>query len=292
MLLEAKFVLLISLIIGVVFLAIYIGNNMIQITKYTLELDKEALKGDSVIRVVHLSDLQCKSFGRNNERLIKVVSGLTPDIVIFSGDLLDRRADDFFPAYSLMEGISSFAKVFYVHGNHELCFSDKRVKEFNDTLASMGVSLLENKVDELNIKGVPISIIGLDERLVMIPGKNRRKVREDVNLARLEEVVLRLQSGAKGKIKLLISHEPQFLPEYAQNGIDFIFSGHAHGGQIRIPLLGGLFAPGQGKLPKLTSGIHMYNDSRMVISRGLGNSVFPIRFCNRPEVIMLQLKGK
>lgn len=91
-------------------------------------------------------------------------------------------------------------------------------------------------------------------------------------------------------MSILLAHEPQFIEEYAAANYDFIFSGHAHGGQIRLPFLGGLFSPGQGVLPKLTSGVHCAGDGSMIISRGLGNSSFPLRIFNRPEIVLAEIQ--
>ena len=91
-------------------------------------------------------------------------------------------------------------------------------------------------------------------------------------------------------LSILLAHEPQFISDYARAGVDLVFSGHAHGGQIRLPFVGGLYAPGQGFLPKLTKGLYEVEDTTLVVSRGLGNSTFPFRFLNRPEVVVLTLR--
>ena len=92
--------------------------------------------------------------------------------------------------------------------------------------------------------------------------------------------------------KLLLSHRPEQFEVYVERGIDVVFSGHAHGGQFRIPGLGGLVAPGQGFFPTYTSGIYNKGDSRMVVSRGLGNSIIPIRIFNRPEIVVVTLQNE
>lgn len=100
------------------------------------------------------------------------------------------------------------------------------------------------------------------------------------------------EAGADGSeeiLKILLVHEPQFLETYAEGKFDLIFAGHAHGGQIRLPFTQGLFAPGQGILPRLTSGVHKMGSVSMVISRGLGNSTFPLRVFNRPEVVVVEV---
>lgn len=89
--------------------------------------------------------------------------------------------------------------------------------------------------------------------------------------------------------KILLSHRPELFDIYSNSNVNLIFSGHAHGGQFRLPFIGGLIAPDQGFFPKLTEGIHTSNDTSMIISRGLGNSIIPVRILNRPELIVVTL---
>ena len=95
-----------------------------------------------------------------------------------------------------------------------------------------------------------------------------------------------------GELAVLLAHQPQHWDRYAAAGADLVFSGHAHGGQMRLPLVGGMFAPGQGVLPALTEGVRTAGGSALVISRGLGNSTFPLRLFNRPEVVALTLRAE
>jgi predicted MPP superfamily phosphohydrolase len=91
--------------------------------------------------------------------------------------------------------------------------------------------------------------------------------------------------------RILLSHAPERFDSYVEAGFDLVLAGHAHGGQFRLPLLGGLYAPGQGVFPKYDSGIFAIGRTDMVVSRGIGNSVIPVRFANRPEVILIVLKA-
>jgi predicted MPP superfamily phosphohydrolase len=88
---------------------------------------------------------------------------------------------------------------------------------------------------------------------------------------------------------LLLSHRPEMFDTYVEKDVDLVFSGHAHGGQFRIPFVGGVFAPNQGLFPKYDSGIYSEGNTTMVVSRGIGNSAFPFRINNRPEVILVEL---
>ena len=96
---------------------------------------------------------------------------------------------------------------------------------------------------------------------------------------------------AGDRFSLVLSHRPELLPAYAEAGADLVLSGHAHGGQVRLPGIGGLFAPGQGILPRLTSGVHARGETRLVVSRGLGNSAFPLRVFNPPEIVTVTLRA-
>ena len=101
-----------------------------------------------------------------------------------------------------------------------------------------------------------------------------------------------LSGGQRQALTLLLAHEPQYLQSHAAAGADLVFCGHAHGGQIRLPAVGGLFAPGQGPLPEYTAGLYQAEETTMLVSRGLGNSVFPLRVFNRPEITALTLRAE
>lgn len=91
------------------------------------------------------------------------------------------------------------------------------------------------------------------------------------------------------RYNVLLSHRPEFLEEYAEEQVDLVLSGHAHGGQVRLPFIGGLVAPNQGILPKYTAGLYEQQNTSMIVSRGLGNSIIPQRIFNRPEIVVVQL---
>lgn len=266
------------------------GNNALEITKYYSPkgLYNEKLKG---MKIVHLSDLQYKTFGDANKDLIDNVKALEPNIIVFTGDLLDRRFREFTVGLELMSQLIEICPVFYCEGNHELSFSSQSLKEFYGSMRQLGVNVLRNGLAEFDYKGSKVSIIGISETMLTCAHKNRMKTREDIPLPKLIDKVENLVSQTRdSELSIILAHEPQFLWEYAREGVDLIFSGHAHGGQIRLPLIGGLFAPGQGILPKLTQGVIRLRNTRMIISRGLGNSIFPFRIFNRPEIILLKIQ--
>lgn len=270
----------------------YYGNNKIDVTEhsYSKEDFGENLDG---LRMVHLSDLQMKSFGQGNKKLASKVKSLRPDLIFFTGDALDRRYESFDNAIALMEKLVDIAPVFFVDGNHERAFViDDETKQsmleiFHEELKKLGVRILSNSSEAVKVRNGKIRIMGLDEKEVMIPGKNRLKKREDVDLGSLEETIRSIKSqGDDCDLTVFLAHEPQFIKEYSTSDADFVFSGHAHGGQVRIPFIGGIFAPGQGFLPQMSEGVIVHGRSIMMVSRGLGNSSFPVRVFNCPEIIL------
>lgn len=154
-------------------------------------------------------------------------------------------------------------------------------------LAARGVRVLRDGWTPLARGGEEIALLGLDD-----PGF---AAGEDWTLAEgLDQTQARLSAllaQAGDRFSLVLSHRPELLPAYAEAGADLVLSGHAHGGQVRLPGIGGLFAPGQGILPRLTSGVHARGETRLVVSRGLGNSAFPLRVFNPPEIVTVTLRA-
>lgn len=296
------------------------SKNAKELTKEAVNTgSKESRKPDvDMLRVVHLSDLQGACFGNNNLELLSRVSDANPHLIVFTGDLVDRRMKvdkDFEEAIDFMKNLRAIAPTFFSYGNHELAFSDNIVKGLREKLENSGIVVLDgtshienvqirklpdnrlsgdSKTNEADIvpRNIRVLLTGFPERLLMVKGKNRTKKNSDVDRDALKSAVEKIKqkrSESQCDTSILLAHEPQFIEEYSAAGYDYIFSGHAHGGQIRLPVLGGLFSPGQGVLPKYTSGVHNAGNGKMIISRGLGNSSFPIRVFNRPEIIIAEI---
>lgn len=270
------------LIIITVFL--YTQNNLIQETYITLDFESLPKSFDGY-RIVHLSDLHSKYFGANQEQLVSKVKNADPDLIVMTGDMVDSNRYDEGPVLKLVEGIKDIAPIFYIAGNHEA--GSRKVNSLGPKLIEEGIIFLRNKSQWIERGKDKILIAGIDDPLLstLRPRLGDRGAVEDI----LEKI---LGEGKQSYFKLLLSHRPELFSVYARYSIDLTFSGHAHGGQIRLPFVGGLVAPGQGLFPKYTSGSHIMNNSVMVISRGLGNSLFPQRLFNRPEVVVVTLKKR
>lgn len=207
----------------------------------------------------------------------------SPDIIVITGDLIDRREYDLDIAIAFIKGAVDIAPVYYVSGNHE-AWSGKYAL-IKEKLIANGVIVLDNKAFELKKGDESIQILGLSDPDFLtsdyLDGTDNR------------EILKQLKIWSNGEsFKILLSHRPELLNLYFENNIDLIFTGHAHGGQFRIPGIGGLVAPDQGFFPKYTSGSYKKGMSTMFVSRGLGNSIIPIRIFNRPEIVVVTLKQK
>lgn len=232
-----------------------------------------------------VSDVHNEARGEGNAALLRALREAAPDLICITGDFLDSRRTDLDFALELAGQLAEIAPAVYVTGNHEARRMDLSALEAG--LAARGVQVLRDDWTPLARGGEEIALIGLDD-----PGF---AAGEDWTLAEgLDQTQARLSAllaQAGDRFSLVLSHRPELLPAYAEAGADLVLSGHAHGGQVRLPGIGGLFAPGQGILPRLTSGVHARGETRLVVSRGLGNSAFPLRVFNPPEIVTVTLRA-
>ena len=270
-------------------LFLYWNNKSIVITEQVYESERLPKAFDGY-RITHVSDLQSEYFGKNQRNLIEKTAKTNPDIIVYTGDLLDRNHTDFDAARTAMEGLLTIAPVYYINGNHEMAVEETAMNVFYEELEAMGVSVLFDRGVEVTKDEAAICLMGLSEHTVFGCKGFIRDNSAPLDMDMLQEALDGLRGqAAKSGFSILLAHEPQYLDAYAAAGFDLIFAGHAHGGQIRLPFTDGLYAPGQGVLPKLASGMHRKEGTALVISRGLGNSTFPFRVFNRPEIVAVKL---
>lgn len=254
----------------------YWSNRHLTVSYYTISHTDLPADFDG-FRIVQLSDLHNATFGENDRDLVGQVTKLQPDVIVLTGDMVDAsNHTDYDKALMLMRQLPSIAPTYYVYGNHELCLPKDEMGDFVSLAEVCGVQYLDNEMVDLTADGgESITLIGLNDNSL------QSFILDDM-----------MKTQDHGRFQLLLAHEPQFLPDYAQTGVDLVLSGHAHGGQFRLPLIGGIYAPDQGFFPKLTEGVHTKDQTSMVISRGLGNSGFPLRLFNQPEIVCITLKSE
>ena len=257
------------------------GNIAIEVNEYEIVSDRipEAFAG---FRIAQVSDLHNKDFGEGYGQLLTLLSEINPDIIVVTGDLIDSRQTDLDIALEFAWQAGKIARVYYVSGNHEA-----RVPEYEDLktgLVKAGVVILENQKVQITREGESITLMGIDDP----------SFQEDYLFGDSESVarqaIENLQNESDG-YTVLLSHRPELFNLYVDTGMDLVFSGHAHGGQFRLPFVGGLVAPNQGFFPKYDAGQFTEENTTMIVSRGVGNSIIPIRFNNRPEIVMVTLRN-
>jgi len=271
-------ILFLIIVLAVVFT--YLQNNMLELTELETYSKKLPDSFDGV-KIVHLSDLHSKYFGRDQNKLVRMIAGEKPDIIVMTGDMVDVRSDNENASISLIKNAVKIAPVYYITGNHE-CWSERLVQMETNTRAA-GAIVLRNTSQKISVDGEYIYITGLDD-----PASSD-EIYEKGNFIenKLQDTIPLLEDDS---FKIVLSHRPEAFKLYCSYGIDLVFCGHAHGGQFRLPFMGALYAPGQGYFPDYTSGAYTGLNTTMVVSRGLGNSRIPLRLFNRPEVVAVTLR--
>ncbi|WP_326514336.1 metallophosphoesterase [Clostridium intestinale] len=271
--------LLFSIIILVlIVLLVIVYNKKIVISNITYKNSKIPSSFDGY-KILQLSDLHNAEFGKNQKTLIEKTKEIDPDVVFITGDLIDSYNTNIDISMKYIDGITDIAPIYFIPGNHE-----SRIESYNelcDRLTSSGVKILNNKNVFIQKDSSSIGLIGLDDP-AFIQTSNQDEL--------FKKLLVDLSKDMDSDFKILLSHRPEKLVDYKDAKVDLVFSGHAHGGQFRIPFVGGLLAPNQGFLPKYTSGIYKDENTSMIVSRGLGNSIFPFRINNSPELVVVTLE--
>lgn len=261
--------------VAIVYLFFYVNNNWLVTTELVHESEKIPASFDGY-RITQVTDLHDANFGENQSRLVEKVRATNPDAIFLTGDLVDSRRYDLANSLQAVRQFVEIADVYYVLGNHEVALN--LTNEIYAELTDLGVHVLPNEAVTLERDGERIVVVGIEDPLM---GKA-------VGVS-IDETTQNIKDGL---FTILLSHRPEQFKVYVEKEIDLVFTGHAHGGQIRLPFIGGLVAPSQGILPKYTAGVFEEQHTKMVISRGLGNSLFPFRVFNLPEIIVMELNKK
>lgn len=262
-------------------------NNRLVTTEYPVHSSQLPQAFDG-LRIAQLSDVHSRDFGHDNRRLIDAVRRSDPDLVAITGDLITENEDQQV-VLDLAGHLTDIAPVLYVTGNHE--GKSSRRDELEDGLRERGVEVLDGRTHVMDRGGQELAVAGVDDPRVHRAGEGSRATTDAQQAGLMRERLADLgHPSDSAPFTVLLSHRPELLGEYARSGVDVVMAGHAHGGQVRIPGIGGLYAPNQGLFPKLTAGVHEQGNTQMVISRGLGNSS-PVPRVNDPaELVVLTLR--
>ena len=275
------------LTIGIVFFLLMFGwvlyeNKALQVTEY--EIDCSSHPELAGFTIVQISDLHNEEFGEGQKKLLNMVSECEPDMIAITGDFIDCRHPNVDIAMEFIKGAVDIAPVYYVPGNHERWVS-KEYKDLCRRMKDAGVHLMTDIQEPLLYNNNEIVCMGIkDPDFYDATESDTRKILT-------KEVITELEYTEED-FTLLLSHRPELFDVYTEAGLDLILTGHAHGGQFRLPFIGGLAAPNQGLFPKYDAGVFSEDNTNMVVSRGIGNSIIPLRFNNPPEIVVVELTIK
>ncbi|MDE6529659.1 MAG: metallophosphoesterase [Lachnospiraceae bacterium] len=249
----------------------YYENRHLVVTEFTY-VNESAENFPDGYRIVQISDLHNAVFGRNQRALMDRITELAPDMVVITGDIVDSNHTDIDVAIDLVVQLVGLCPVYYVTGNHEYWLDEGDRRRLFEEMEQAGAILLFNEAVTVNASGGTFDLIGLDDK----------SLADDTLKALLSEC-------NSETLNIVLAHEPQYIENYAVADADLVLCGHAHGGQFILPLIGPVVAPDQGFFPQYTSGAYRMEDTTMFVSRGLGNSIIPVRLFNDPEVVCIDL---
>lgn len=268
-------------------------NRHLETTYYTYKAEQLGADLEGY-RIVQISDLHNVKFGKNNQKLVDRIRECEPDMIVLTGDLVDSNHTNVDRAVQFVNEIVKICPVYYVTGNHEYWLDTSEYENLMDGVASAGVIILDDQVVEISRGDAKFRLVGLDDRSLADGTLEALLSDESIrnNQAEQKEETADNEDSGEKELTVVLAHEPQYLARYAGTGVDLVLSGHAHGGQFRLPFVGGIVAPDQGFLPEYTAGEYYMNGTEMIVSRGLGNSVIPVRLFNYPEIVCVDLVGK
>ena len=284
--------LLILLIILIVLLAILAGRIIFELThpeinRYFVRTEK--MSENDRVRVVFLSDLHARQYGKNNMRLIRMVAKTKPDFILMGGDMVtatlilnrDERVE------KTIEALTNIAPVYYAPGNHEKKLEEsgsqyERYEDYMFELECMDVTYLKDQkavmTEEMYVYGLDI-----DERFYRKFGKTAGMPDE--------YIPEKLGIPDRSKYNILMAHTPEYFDTYVKAGYDLVLCGHYHGGLVVLPRYGPLISPEFEFLPEHSGGVYKKSGTIVIVSRGMGSHLINIRLFNRPEVVVIDIKN-
>ena len=259
-----------------------------RLTKYRICSPKlNGIRGTK--KIIFLSDLHNRMYGKENERLLESIKNQHPDLILIGGDMLVRKdGNSYDRTVRFLEKLPAICPVYCANGNHE-----QKLKELPDkyeqsyegykkALTACGIHMLENASETVRLDEAPVRISGLEIPL----GVYARFGKKDLPLKEITDRI-----GEHGEeYQILFAHHPGYIQEYLEYGADLILSGHYHGGIVRIGRHNGLLSPQLHPFPKFCCGDFHRKEQHMLVSAGAGEHTIPVRIHNPRELLMVDLK--
>ncbi len=258
----------------------YFENTTLEVSTYQIATNKIPNEFNNY-KIIQISDFHNNTSSKLTKKIVEKIKNQKPNIIVITGDLIDSTKTNVDIAIDMIKEIIEIAPIYYVTGNHEA-----RTNEYDNLKSQMielGVKILENEAQEIQLNNSTINILGIND-----PSFYKES---DILDSKIVKNNMENIQYNEDNFTILLSHRPEVFKIYVEKNIDLVFTGHAHGGQIRLPFIGGIIAPNQGTFPEYTDGIYREKDTTMVVSRGIGNSIIPFRVNNRPELMIVELKS-
>ena len=268
----------IILLIAVILLIMAIACDLrLKTVRYTFTSPKV----ENSFKIALITDLHGNKYGKEQRTLIDAIDKEKPDIVLLGGDIFDDKIS-YEKSEETIAILSEKYKCYYVTGNHE--YWSKDIDNIISIVKSYGITVLSGDVETIDINGQLVNICGVEDPEYYVYKSEGVSIEEQ-----LKEVDKKVN---RDYYTILLSHRPEYYDLYSQHGFDLVLSGHAHGGQWRIPgILNGLYAPNQGIFPKYAGGLYEYKGGCLVVSRGLDRQGVKVpRIFNRPELVIIEVE--
>ncbi len=251
------------------------SRDDLEISRYEVKSQKLPESFDG-FKIVQLSDLHGAEFGEDGMGLVEKVKELEPDIIALTGDFVTDEGD-LAAVEKLATRLVKLCPVYFISGNHE--FGSGLAVKVRNILERAGVKYLSNEYLTISRGEDEILLGGVEDPLAY------------ADMLSPDELAQKMNDAAPDAFKILLGHRNYWMTEYPELPVDLIFCGHAHGGLIRIPGVGGLIGTDRRLFPDFDAG--EYNNGRytLIVSRGLGNSVPIPRVFNRPEIVCVELSS-
>lgn len=282
------FIKLLCILTALILSTVIISNKYLTVTDYEINI-KNLPSGFDNYKIALITDLHSSSFGKDNKALLKKLKKEKPDIVLLGGDMISTSDTDYSVFFSLAKKLADLYPTYYVLGNHEQALEEKKLSYICQNIKSMGIKMLDNERVVLKKGSHTINLYGMWFNLRFYADRS-----EDSNpqsqyyfdIDTMNDIIGKKQKG----VNILLTHNPVYFDTYEKWGADLTLSGHIHGGMVRLPFLGGICSPEKTFFPLYDEGVFEINNSKMIVSRGLGNGDMGFRFLNCPELVIVTLK--
>lgn len=262
--------------------ATYLSNKLITVTTYNIKSNKIPLEFDK-FKIIQLSDFHnYRYLGKDNKIVIDKINLENPDIIVITGDMINKYDKKFNNFFELVEVLSKRYSMYYIVGNHEKRLKKDYLNLIIKKLEKLGIKILNDNKSVAMKKKSYINIYGIDIPLSYYKTKNKPSNISEILSASLNQC-------NSIEYNILLAHNPLYFDEYADYNVDLTLSGHVHGGMIRLPFLGGILSPERKFFPKYSSGIYSINNKKLIVSRGMGHSKPGMRIFNMPEIVSITL---